>query len=254
MPWATVFANVFLPLKLAGVDRAAAAPRIEETLARVGLGRFRAGLSARAFRRHADAGVDRARAGHRAAHAADGRAVRRARRDHALQAQRRSARAVARASHDGGVRHAFGVRVGLSLAARRGDDARGPAGCPANSRSTRRTATPAFPHLGGVRGLLPAWRRKRWATPCERARERQRERACAARAQRAMLRIRAAGRACSRSASLAWDLVVRINGIPPYILPSPGLVLTTLVSRLGDSVGRRCSPRWRPRSRGLRWR
>ena len=25
-----------------------------------------------------------------------------------------------------------------------------------------------------------------------------------------------------------WDLIVRINGIPPYILPSPGLVLTTL--------------------------
>ena len=29
---------------------------------------------------------------------------------------------------------------------------------------------------------------------------------------------------------LLWDLAVRINGIPPYILPSPGLVLTTLVS------------------------
>jgi NitT/TauT family transport system permease protein len=29
---------------------------------------------------------------------------------------------------------------------------------------------------------------------------------------------------------LAWDLVVRINSIPPYILPSPGLVLSTLVS------------------------
>jgi NitT/TauT family transport system permease protein len=29
---------------------------------------------------------------------------------------------------------------------------------------------------------------------------------------------------------LAWDLVVRINGIPPYILPGPGLVLSTLVS------------------------
>src|SRR5712672_3743081 len=27
-----------------------------------------------------------------------------------------------------------------------------------------------------------------------------------------------------------WDLVVRINGIPPYILPSPGLVLSTLVA------------------------
>jgi NitT/TauT family transport system permease protein len=29
---------------------------------------------------------------------------------------------------------------------------------------------------------------------------------------------------------LAWDLIVRINGIPPYILPGPALVLTTLVS------------------------
>ena len=29
---------------------------------------------------------------------------------------------------------------------------------------------------------------------------------------------------------LAWDLIVRINGIPPYILPGPGLVLSTLVS------------------------
>ena len=29
---------------------------------------------------------------------------------------------------------------------------------------------------------------------------------------------------------LAWDLIVRINNIPPYILPGPGLVLSTLVS------------------------
>jgi len=40
MPWATVFANVFLPLKLAGSDKAAAAARIMETLARVGLADF----------------------------------------------------------------------------------------------------------------------------------------------------------------------------------------------------------------------
>jgi len=40
MPWATVFANVFLPLKLAGMDKAAAAPRVMETLARVGLADF----------------------------------------------------------------------------------------------------------------------------------------------------------------------------------------------------------------------
>ena len=41
MPWATVFANVNLPLKLAGVARAAAAPRVEDTLRRVGLSEFR---------------------------------------------------------------------------------------------------------------------------------------------------------------------------------------------------------------------
>ena len=28
---------------------------------------------------------------------------------------------------------------------------------------------------------------------------------------------------------LAWDLVVRVNGLPPYVLPGPGLVLATLV-------------------------
>ncbi len=40
MPWATVLANVFLPLKLAGADRADAAPRIMATLDRVGLSEF----------------------------------------------------------------------------------------------------------------------------------------------------------------------------------------------------------------------
>jgi NitT/TauT family transport system ATP-binding protein len=40
MPWATVFANVFLPLKLAGLDKAAATPRVMDTLARVGLTEF----------------------------------------------------------------------------------------------------------------------------------------------------------------------------------------------------------------------
>jgi NitT/TauT family transport system ATP-binding protein len=40
MPWATVFANVYLPLKLTGVGKDEAAPRIMETLARVGLADF----------------------------------------------------------------------------------------------------------------------------------------------------------------------------------------------------------------------
>ena len=40
MPWTTVFGNVFLPLKLTGADKAAAAPRIMDTLKRVGLADF----------------------------------------------------------------------------------------------------------------------------------------------------------------------------------------------------------------------
>ena len=40
MPWTTVFGNVFLPLKLTGMDKAAAAPRIMATLSRVGLADF----------------------------------------------------------------------------------------------------------------------------------------------------------------------------------------------------------------------
>jgi NitT/TauT family transport system ATP-binding protein len=40
MPWATVFDNVFLPLRLAGVPRAEATPRVRAALADVGLSRF----------------------------------------------------------------------------------------------------------------------------------------------------------------------------------------------------------------------
>jgi NitT/TauT family transport system ATP-binding protein len=40
MPWASVAGNVHLPLKLAGVDRATALPRIREALDRVGLAAF----------------------------------------------------------------------------------------------------------------------------------------------------------------------------------------------------------------------
>ncbi len=40
MPWATVWENTFLPLKLKGVSRSEAAPAIEEALQRVNLLKF----------------------------------------------------------------------------------------------------------------------------------------------------------------------------------------------------------------------
>ena len=40
MPWASVAGNVHLPLKIAGIDRAKALPRIREALERVGLSAF----------------------------------------------------------------------------------------------------------------------------------------------------------------------------------------------------------------------
>ena len=52
MPWATIFENVWLPLRLRHVSRAKAAPAIEEALARVGLADF-----AHAFPRELSGGM-----------------------------------------------------------------------------------------------------------------------------------------------------------------------------------------------------
>ena len=166
MPWADVAANVRLPLELAAQRRRRRRRSAHALGARRACADFAQRLSARIVRRHEDARLDRARAGHRAAAAADGRAVRRARRDHPLQAQQRSAGAVAGAAPHRDLRHPFGVRVGLSLAAHRGDDA-------APGPRLRRDRDPgalsarrALPHLGRICRLLPAGgrsaRRRRW--------------------------------------------------------------------------------------------
>jgi ABC-type lipoprotein export system ATPase subunit len=79
MPWATVFDNVLMPLKLQRRRDAPSADAAAAVTCSAGHGRadrFRKGVSARALRRDEDARVDRPRAGHTAAHAADGRTVR----------------------------------------------------------------------------------------------------------------------------------------------------------------------------------
>ncbi len=65
MPWATVFKNVLLPLKLRDVDPDEAAARVREAIEMVGLDGFEQRLSAGAVGRHEDARVDRPRAGDR---------------------------------------------------------------------------------------------------------------------------------------------------------------------------------------------
>jgi len=52
MPWATVFSNAYLPLKLAGMSKDDAAPRVNESLAGVGLADF-----ANAFPRQLSGGM-----------------------------------------------------------------------------------------------------------------------------------------------------------------------------------------------------
>ncbi len=67
MPWASVHANVRLPLDLAGVPARAAQPRVREALAQVGLDGFGRCAAAHALGRHADARVDRTQPGDAAA-------------------------------------------------------------------------------------------------------------------------------------------------------------------------------------------
>ena len=77
MPWATVFDNVNLPLRLAGVERAEAEPHVMDILREVGLSRF-----AESYPRELSGGmkmrISIARADHPSLHSADGRAISRA--------------------------------------------------------------------------------------------------------------------------------------------------------------------------------
>ena len=98
MPWGRSSAMSSCRCACSGISKAQARDRVMEALHMVGLDEVRRCLSARALRRHEDARLHRPRADHQAQAAAHGRALRRARRDHPLQAQRRPAPSVARRS------------------------------------------------------------------------------------------------------------------------------------------------------------
>ncbi len=137
--WRTITKNISLPLELAGWDRSRRTERVKEMIDLVELGRLREPPPVGALRRHADARRDRPRALLRPEAAADGRAVRRARRDDTRAAQPRAAADLGGERLDRGLRHALDHRGGLPLDARRRDAPAARAGSPASSTSTCRS-------------------------------------------------------------------------------------------------------------------
>ena len=122
LPWRTALQNVELPLEVGGFARLpSGAPTPRELLELVGLEGWEKALPARALGRHAPARVDRARAAQRSADPADGRAVRRARRDHARPAERGAAPHLAGNRHHHPVRHPLHLRGDVPRPARAGD-------------------------------------------------------------------------------------------------------------------------------------
>src|SRR5882757_7350830 len=196
--------------------------------------RFRGRLSARIVRRHEDAGVAGARAGHRSGHPADGRAVRSTRRDHPLSPQRRSADAVAQPRQDRHLRHAFGVRIRLSVAARGGDDPAAGADRRGDPYRGRRTAVGRVQDLGRLCRLLSQGLGRAGAVLCRAdgamsaTPEKSEGEGSILRGLRILLPaiVAVAGTA-------AWELLVRIYDIQPYVLPGPVSVFQTLIGDWG---------------------
>ena len=119
LDWRTALDNVLLQVELRGA-RSARLSRARAAAARPGRPRgVRRPLSARAVGRHAPARGDRARADPRRAAAADGRAVRRARRADARADAPRPRGAVARHAQDRAVHHALDRRGGAARRPRR---------------------------------------------------------------------------------------------------------------------------------------
>ena len=86
-PWRTVARNIALPLEIMGYSKAEREARVKKGLDLVNLTGFRQQVPVAIVGRHAAARLDRPRPLVRPRHPADGRAVRRARRDRARHAE-----------------------------------------------------------------------------------------------------------------------------------------------------------------------
>ena len=236
MPWATVAANVRLPLKLAGREPNAPA-RVDAALERVGLAGF-----AQSYPRELSGGM-KMRASIARALVTEPKLllmdepfaaldeITRFRLNDDLLALWRSLR------QDRGVRHPFGVRVGLSLAAHRRDDAAArAASSPSSSIDAPYPRDERFrtsaDYAGYCRQVSEALARAsrdggtgRMSERHERGETKDEARPRADRVLRVLLPI-----AVLALGVVLWELVVRLGDIPPYVLPGPRLVLSTLIS------------------------
>jgi NitT/TauT family transport system permease protein len=187
MPWATVWDNVYLPLRLQRRARADVGPRIDETIASVGLSEF-----ANVYPRELSGG---------------------------MKMRVSLARALVTDPD----------RVGVSLAARRGDDAAPRTGRRGVQDRGRGAARRGVSHLGRLRRPLP---------------QRVRGARAHGRHEGGVMTVDVQPQSASQGASrlrfalpvltfaigiLVWDLIVRLNNLPPYQLPGPFLVFATLV-------------------------
>src|SRR5581483_2510580 len=135
-----------------------------------------------------------------------------------LQAQQRSADVMAEPRQDGDLRHPFGVRVGLSLAAHHRDDAAPGTRLHGSERRRILSARRKLPHLRRICRLLPDG--IAGAGTGDGGSSGMSERVLRIGLPLVTLAI----------GVLAWGLIVWIKSFPPYVLPGPGLVFSTLIS------------------------
>ena len=121
-PWLTVRDNVCFGLRERGLPRASSSRSAHAFLAKVGLRGFENHYPEAAVGRHAAAHGDRPRAGQRPAHAADGRALRRARPPDPRADAGAAARHLGGRAQDGAVRHPRHRRGGVHGQPRRRDE------------------------------------------------------------------------------------------------------------------------------------
>src|SRR5262249_47125707 len=222
-------------------------------------GGLRRCVPARAVGGDEDAGLDRAGSGDGAGPPAHGRALRRPGRDHPVPSRQRPPGGFSQAGPDRGVRDPLRVRVRVPGQPRGGDDQAARADLRRAEHRRAVSARRALPHVRRVRGRMPArvggsgprdgGEGDAMSVPAARpggavrpdALRRAARRAPPPEQERTDRVWRVARPIVLLLGLLAWEVIVRVRDIPPYVLPGPELVFRTLVSDwaiLGASLAR----------------